>query len=202
MTARPYDSYSSCMIIGLLTDTHLPNMIRDLDELGPEPAQFFSSVDLILHGGDLIATRVLDWCEQFAPVVCADGNNDIYEDPRTKEVQMLEIEGWKLGMVHSLEGEHRPMSELQRLFPSPVDIMVAGHSHQERLEHRDGVVLLNSGSITFPRHKELRLGTVGLLELKPGSLHAEIICIGETNGRPNPGQAMSLDITRNGAVPD
>ena len=25
------------MIIGLLTDTHLPNMIRDLDELGPEP---------------------------------------------------------------------------------------------------------------------------------------------------------------------
>ena len=25
------------MIIGLLTDTHLPNMIRELEELGPEP---------------------------------------------------------------------------------------------------------------------------------------------------------------------
>jgi putative phosphoesterase len=190
------------MIIGLLTDTHLPNMVRDLDELGPEPEQFFKSVDLILHGGDLIATRVLDWCEQFAPVICADGNNDVYEDPRTKMVQMLEIEGWKIGMIHSLEGEHRPMSDLQKMFPSQVDIMVAGHSHQERLEHREGVVLLNSGSITFPQHKELRLGTVALLELKPDSLHAEIIPIGETPGSPNPGKAMSLDVTRNRTMSD
>lgn len=188
------------MIIGLLTDTHLPNMIRDLDELGPEPEEFFSSVDLILHGGDLIATRVLDWCEQFAPVVCADGNNDVYEDPRTKFVQMLDIEGWKIGMIHSMEGEHRPMSELQKMFPSPVDIMIAGHSHQERLEERDGIVLLNSGSITFPQHKELRMGTVGLLELKPGHLHAEIIRIGETSGSPNPGKEMVLDFSKDGAT--
>ena len=86
------------------------------------------------------------------------------------------------------------MSELKQLFPSPVDIMVAGHTHQERLEYRDEVVLLNSGSITFPHHKELRLGTVGLLELGPGTLHAEIILLGETPGRPNPASAMALDI--------
>lgn len=184
------------MKIGLLTDTHLPNMIRDIDELGPEPAEFFSSVDLILHGGDLIFTRVLDWLEQFAPVVCADGNNDTYDDPRSKEVQMLDIEGWRIGMIHSLEGEHRPMSELQKIFPSAVDIMVAGHTHQERLEVRDGVVLMNSGSITFPKHKELRLGGVGLLELMPSSLHAEIIPIGETPGRPNPCEALNLDLRR------
>ena len=184
------------MKIGLLTDTHLPNLIRDLDELGPEPAEFFGSVDLILHGGDLIFTRVLDWLEQFAPVLCATGNNDPYDDSRSKEVQTLEVEGWRIGMVHSLEGEHRPMSELRKLFPCPVDIMVGGHTHQEALRERDGVVLLNSGSITFPRHKELRLGGVGLLELKPGSLHAEVIPIGETTGRPNPCEALSLDVRR------
>ena len=184
------------MKIGLLTDTHLPNLIRDLDELGPEPAEFFGSVDLILHGGDLIFTRVLDWLEQFAPVLCATGNNDPYDDSRSKEVQTLEVEGWRIGMVHSLEGEHRPMSELRKLFPFPVDIMVGGHTHQEALRERDGVVLLNSGSITFPRHKELRLGGVGLLELKPGSLHAEVIPIGETTGRPNPCEALSLDVRR------
>ena len=184
------------MKIGLLTDTHLPNLIRDLDELGPEPAEFFGSVDLILHGGDLIFTRVLDWLEQFAPVLCATGNNDPYDDSRSKEVQTLEVEGWRIGMVHSLEGEHRPMSELRKLFPCPVDIMVGGHTHQESLHERDGVVLLNSGSITFPRHKELRLGGVGLLELKPGSLHAEVIPIGETTGRPNPCEALSLDVRR------
>jgi len=182
------------MRIGLLSDTHLPALIRSLDQLGPEPADFFSTVDLILHGGDLTSPMILDWLEQFAPVVCATGNNDPMPDPRTKDVQMLEVEGWHIGMVHSLDREFRPMNELQTIFPSPVDIMVAGHTHQEVLEYREGVVLMNTGSITFPHHKELRLGTVGLLELSPGQLHAEIIPLGNTPGKPNPGQAITLDI--------
>jgi predicted phosphodiesterase len=77
------------MIIGLLSDTHLPNLIRDLDELGPETVEFFKSVDLIFHGGDLTTPRVLDWLEQFAPVVCSTGNNDPIPDPRSEEVQTL-----------------------------------------------------------------------------------------------------------------
>jgi hypothetical protein len=162
--------------------------------LGPEPAGFFSTVDLILHGGDLTSPIILDWLEQFAPVVCATGNNDPIADPRSMDVQMLEIEGWRIGMVHSLNREFRPMAELQQMFPSPVDIMIAGHTHQEVLEYREGVVLMNSGSPTFPQHKELRLGTVGLLELSPDCLHAEIILLGHTEGRPNPGKPMSLDI--------
>ncbi len=186
------------MKIGLLTDTHLPNLIRDLDELGPEPAEFFSSVDLILHGGDLIYTRVLDWLEQFAPVICANGNNDPYHDHRSEEVQVLKVEGWRIGMVHDLGSEHLPMSKLRRLFPSHVDIMVGGHTHQEVLYKREGVIIMNTGSITFPRHKELRLGGVGLLELEQRSLRAEIIPIGETPGRPNPCEALSLDMKRDG----
>ncbi len=182
------------MRIGLLSDTHLPALIRTLDELGPEPARFFTSVDLILHGGDLTSPSVLDWLEEFAPVVCAIGNNDPIADPRPRDVQTLEVEGWRIGMVHSLERQFRPMSELQKVFPAPVDIMVAGHTHQEHLELRDGVVLLNSGSITFPHHKELRLGSVGLLELEPGRLHAEIVALGHTPGRPNPVTAMTMDI--------
>ena len=97
-------------------------------------------------------------------------------------------------MVHSLDRQFRPISELQKVFPTPVNIMVAGHTHQEQLEVRDGVLMLNSGSITFPHQKELRLGTVGLLELEPGRLHAEIVVLGHTPGRPNPGTAMAIDI--------
>ncbi len=184
------------MKIGLLTDTHLPNMIHSLDELGPTPSEFFSSMDLILHGGDLIHTEVLDWCERFAPVICSDGNNDAYEDPRSKEVQIIDVEGWTIGMVHSLGGEQRPLSELSRIFSRKVDIMVAGHTHQERLELREDVMIVNSGSITFPRHKELRLGTVGLLEISPTTVRGEIITLGNTPGRPNPGEEMSLTVHR------
>ena len=185
------------MRIGILSDTHLPNLIRQLDELGPEPAAFFSTVEFILHSGDLSSPIVLDWLEQFAPVVCTTGNNDPISDARCKDVEVLDIHGWRVGMVHSLKRGFRPVDQLQQLFPSPVDIMIAGDTHQERLEYRDGVVLVNSGSPTFPHHKDLRLGTVALLDLAPATLHAEIILLGETPGKPNPGTPMTLSINDN-----
>jgi uncharacterized protein len=182
------------MRIGILSDTHLPNLIRHLDELGPEIAAFLSTVDLILHSGDLTLPMVLDWLEPFAPVVCTTGNNDPIVDSRCQESALLDLEGWRLGMVHSLRRGFRPMAELQQLFPTPVQIMIAGDTHYEVLEYREGVVVLNSGSPTFPHHKDLRLGTVGLLELAPGKLHAEVVVLGHTPGKPNPGRAMTLDI--------
>lgn len=184
------------MIIGLLSDTHLPNLITDLGELGPEIAEFFGSVDLILHGGDLTTPTVLDWLEQFAPVICSTGNNDPIPDSRCEDVQVLEIEGWRVGMRHSLEGQFRPVPVLQRYFPQPVDIMISGHTHEERLEHRDGATLINSGSITFPHHKELRFGTAGLLELTPQRMDVKLFPLGHTSGRPNPTRTLELEILR------
>ena len=180
--------------IGLITDTHLPGQIRDLGELGQLPQEFLSSVDLIMHGGDLTSPIVLDWCEQFAPVICSTGNNDPIPDPRMKEVQILETEGWTIGMIHSLEGQFRPIKDLQKLFPKPVNIMISGHTHQERLEYREGVVLINSGSITFPQHKEVRLGTVGILEIESQKLKVDIFPLGETPGSPNPGSRLYLEM--------
>lgn len=182
------------MRIGILSDTHLPNLIRTLDELGPEIGNFLSTVDLILHSGDLTSPMVLDWLQPYAPVLCTTGNNDPIVDARCKDVEILDVEGWRLGMVHSLKRGFRPMTELQHLFPTPVQIMIAGDTHYEVLEHRDDVVILNSGSPTFPHHKDLRLGTVGLLELTPGRLHAEVIVLGHTPEKPNPGRAICLDI--------
>ena len=182
------------MRIGLLTDTHLHGQIRDLGELGTLPQEFLSSVDLIMHGGDLTSPIVLDWCEQFAPVICSTGNNDPIPDPRMKEVQILETDGWTIGMIHSLEGQFRPIEDLQKLFPKPVNIMISGHTHQERLEYREGVILINSGSITFPQHKEVRLGTVGILEIESRKLKVDIFPLGETPGSPNPGSRLYLKV--------
>ena len=55
-------------------------MIRQLDELGPEIGDFLATADLILHAGDVTAPGVVDWCEQFAPILVAEGNNDLFED--------------------------------------------------------------------------------------------------------------------------
>ncbi len=185
------------MRIAILTDTHLPGLIRAMDELGPQPADFFSQADLILHSGDLTSPMVLDWLERFAPVLAATGNNDPIEDDRSQPVQTLEREGWKIGMTHDVVPETRPVAELRSAFSDEsLDVLISGHTHLDRLEAREGVVLLNSGSPTFPHHKSVRLGTVGLLVLEPDLLRAGIVLLGETPERPNPGKAMQITVKR------
>ena len=135
------------MQIGLISDTHLPQLLRSLDELGPQIGEALDGVDLILHGGDVTVAGVLDWCEQFAPVLAARGNNDIFEDARLAEVQLLKVEGVRVGMAHELRPESRPIAEIldSSLGGERVDVLIGGDTHVERLEYRDGVLLINSG---------------------------------------------------------
>ena len=187
------------MRIGIISDTHLPSLIRSPDELGPQLRTFLSTTDLILHAGDVTAPSVLAWCEQFAPLYVAKGNNDLFSHPCLADRHVLTLEGWRIGLVHEVRPESRPIAALLEdgLNGEAVDILITGDTHVERLELREeGVVLLNPGSPTLPHHKEYRLGTVGLLELEPYSLNAEIIVLGSTPGAPNPGQPRHLRIVK------
>lgn len=184
------------MRLGLVTDTHLPAIFRQLDELGPECGDFLRTVDLILHAGDVTWPGVLDWLEQFAPVIAARGNNDDFHDPRLKPRQFLDVEGWRIGMVHDLTPETRPLHAIAERHFGNVDVMIGGHTHLDRIRHDHCHLLVNSGSPILPRHKETRLGTVGLLELTPQQAHAEIVVLGETPGRPNPGRVQRCTVLR------
>ncbi len=180
------------MRIGLLTDTHLPSTIR---ELWREVRDVFTGVELILHGGDIVTPGVLDWLETIAPTLAARGNDDEgWHDPRVRDCQWLDLEGWRVAMVHDMEPEDRPISVLcdWYLQGERPDIIITGHTHFERLDYRDGVLQINSGSPTHPHQWSTRLGTVGLLELSPGRIRAEIMRLGETPGLRNPGQALSF----------
>jgi putative phosphoesterase len=183
--------------IGLIADTHLPALFRTLDGLGPQAADFLRQVDLILHAGDVTAPSVLDWLEQFAPVLAARGNNDDFHDPRLKPVQCLDLLGWRIGMAHNLVPETRPLPEINaRHFDGAAQIMIAGHTHLERIRAEDGLLLVNPGSPILPHHRETRLGCVGLLELSPDAVRAEIVVLGETPGRANPCRAQALHFPR------
>ena len=179
------------MRIGLIADTHLPSTIR---EPWPEVAVAFRGVDLILHAGDIVTPRVLDWLEAIAPVLAALGNNDFdLDDPRVKPTHSLDVEGWRIGMLHDIT------SGLQ--FDSPLDVLVSGHTHYERLSMHDGVVYANPGSPTLPHHLSTRLGTVGLLEVEAERLTAQVVRLGSGPSEveaalPNPGAELRLEVTR------
>lgn len=199
----PRFPYGSRVRVALLADTHLPSLIRQLDELGTGPGELLATADLILHAGDVTAPSVLDWCEAYAPVLVAQGNNDIFEDRRLAERQLLDLEGWRLGMTHELRPESRPISVLleEGLGGERVDVLVAGDTHVERLEFRDGVLFVNPGSPTLPHHKEYRLGTAAVLDIERDRIRAEVVLLGETEGSPNPGTASAIEIAReNGRV--
>ena len=179
------------MRIGLIADTHLPSTIR---EPWPEVAVAFRGVDLILHAGDIVTPRVLDWLEAIAPVLAALGNNDFdLDDPRVKPTHSLDVEGWRIGMLHDITSGLR--------FDSPLDVLVSGHTHYERLSMHDGVVYANPGSPTLPHHLSTRLGTVGLLEVEAERLTAQVLRLGSGPSEveaalPNPGAELRLEVTR------
>lgn len=184
------------MRIGLIADTHLPSLVRSLDELGPGIADVLRGVDLILHAGDVTAPSVVEWCAQFAPVLIAEGNNDLFDDARMARKQLLDIHGWRIGMAHELRPESRPIDQILRssLDGERVDILIGGDTHVERLEFREGVLLMNPGSPILPHHLSTRLGTLGVIEVSPAKVRSEIVVLGHSEGAPNPCRAMTLEV--------
>ncbi len=163
-------------------------------QLAPEIHTAFEGVDLIMHGGDIVHPVVLDWLEEIAPVVAARGNNDIgWDDPRMRDLQVVDVEGYRIAMLHDMEPEDRPIAELRDRYldGEHADVIVTGDTHFERMDYRDGVLQINSGSPTLPHHWSYRLGTVALLGIEGGELSARITRLGETEGLRNPGVEYS-----------
>lgn len=186
------------MRIGLITDSHQPS---ERVGLWDEIYTVFKDVELILHAGDIQHPMVLDWLEEIAPVIAARGNNDFgWDDPRVEDVQYLTIEGQRIGMTHIIEPEDRPIDILKAYFfdDEPIDIMISGHTHFERIDYRENCLQINTGSPTQPHLWSTRLGTVGLLEITPDDVRAQIVRLGDSPGRGNPGVEYSY--TRAGGV--
>ena len=161
------------MLIGLISDTHIPDRARIIPE---NVLISFKDVDLIIHAGDLTTTRVIDELEEIAPVIAIQGNMDRVAGLRLPNAKVIEAEGVKIGVVH---GEVYPRGDTQQLLhlarQLDVNILVSGHSHQPKIEQVEDVLLLNPGSPIVPR---LADRTVMLLEINDKNVDVEIIKIG------------------------
>ena len=161
------------MLIGLISDTHIPDRARILPQ---KVLEAFNDVELILHAGDLTSPKVIDELEKIAPVMAVQGNMDRANGIELPKAKIIEVEGLKIGIIH---GEVYPRADSDQLLylakELNVDILVSGHSHQPKIEQKEGILLLNPGSPIVPR---LADRTVMLLEIKNKEVDVEIIKIG------------------------
>lgn len=148
------------MIAGVISDTH--GLLR------PEALNALAGVDRILHVGDVGAPEVLARLARIAPVTAIRGNVDT-EDWALElpETEAVELGGALIYMVHDLGRlDLKPEAAGMR-------VVVYGHSHQPKMEEKNGVLYFNPGS-AGPRRFRLPV-SVGRLEVKAKQVRGELM---------------------------
>jgi len=162
------------MRIGLISDTHVPNVARKVPD---QVEEAFLGVDLILHAGDIYETSVLEYLHNIAPVLAARGDDDYgISDSRVQNRHTLTFDGITVYLTHS--ADFSPIHIIENpgwhnLNEAP-DVIVYGHTHADSVDTYQGSLLVNPGSATFPYYK-CTLGTVALLNINKGNVEATII---------------------------
>jgi putative phosphoesterase len=168
------------MRIGLLSDTHIPEAVKELPM--PELRAAFKGVDLIMHGGDIYYRSVLDDLAEIAPVIAAQGDDDFGStlmDERVKERHILNIEGHCIWLVHERPKmftppppPHRRAYEFRNI--EVPEIVVFGHQHKTIVESYEDLLMVSPGSPTFLHYRQ-GLGTVGILNIADGKVDVNIL---------------------------
>lgn len=170
-SSKPYSrdrSGSKQQVIGVISDTH--GLLR------PSVFEAFKGVELILHAGDIGNSEVLDGLQTIAPVVAVRGNNDNGAwASRIPEMEIVRVAAISIYMLHDVK-QLEPQS-----LPSDVRAVVSGHSHQPRVESRNGVLFLNPGS-AGPRRFKLPI-CVARLTIRGSDTDAELIQLSDEKKR-------------------
>lgn len=146
------------MKVLIVSDTHRKH--ENLEKV----LEIEKNLDLFIHLGDIEGNE--DYIEQIAgcPVEFVSGNNDFFSDlPREKEIS---IGKYRVLLTH---GHYYYVSLgietiMEEGKARNVDIVMFGHTHRPVLEIEEEIVVLNPGSISYPR-QEGKKATYMIMEI-------------------------------------
>lgn len=151
--------------IGLISDTH--GLVR------PEVFGALDGVELILHAGD-VGENVLDELSVIAPIEAVYGNTDPVEDPRLTQSIEQTIGGLRVHVSHGHElGSPTPERLLVKY---DADVIVYGHTHQQKVVEANGRLVVNPGAAGARRFK-LR-PSVAVLTIADGVARVRLVELG------------------------
>jgi putative phosphoesterase len=146
--------------VGVISDTH--GLLR------PAASAFLRGCDHIVHGGDVGCEAILQELSAIAPTTAVRGNNDKGAWAASlPEKTLLKLgEAW-VYVIHDLaELDIEPQA-------FGVSVVVSGHSHQPRIQQRDGVLYVNPGS-AGPRRFKLPIA-LAELDIEGKSVKSRIV---------------------------
>lgn len=146
------------MKVLIVSDTHRhnENLEKVLKEIKP--------IDLLIHCGDAEGTegQIQQICE--CPLYIVSGNNDFFSR-LPYEIEFL-IDKYKVFMCHG--HTYYVSMGLERLLDEArlrkADVVLYGHTHRPIIELRDGIMVINPGSISYPR-QEGKIPTYVIMEI-------------------------------------
>jgi putative phosphoesterase len=146
--------------LGVISDTH--GLLR------PEAVEALRGSDRILHAGDIGSSEVLEALAKIAPVTAVRGNVDTAPWARSlPETEVVEAGGASIYILHDRgQLDLKPEAAGFR-------VVVYGHSHQPKMDEKNGVLYFNPGS-AGPRRFRLPV-SVGRLTITAGKAQAELV---------------------------
>lgn len=138
--------------------------------------------DMLIHLGDIEGGELkLNYSVGIGTsLVIIKGNNDFFSDlPDEKELRIgthkiLLSHGHSYGV--SLDLESYRTEALSR----GCDIAMFGHTHKPVIDNKNGVLLINPGSVAYPRQSDRR-ATYVILEITDEKAEAKIKYVDEIN---------------------
>src|ERR1700674_4682090 len=146
--------------LGAISDTH--GLLR------PEAVDALRGSDRILHAGDIGAPEILEALAKIAPVTAVRGNVDTASWARAlPQTEVVEAGGVSIYILHDLgQLDLKPEAAGFR-------VVVYGHSHQPKMEEKNGVLYFNPGS-AGPRRFRLPV-SMGRLTIGAGKVRAQLV---------------------------
>jgi hypothetical protein len=148
------------VLIGVISDTH--GLLR------PEALATLGGVEHILHAGDVGDPAILDALRAIAPLTAIRGNVDTFGVcARLPATELVELGGQSVYLLHNLQALDLDPSA------AGISIVISGHSHQPKIEHRKGVLFFNPGS-AGPRRFSLPV-SLGTMEISAAAITPRLI---------------------------
>ena len=135
------------MRVLIISDTHRKNdnLLKILEEI--------RKPDMIIHCGDVEGSEyVISNCAD-CPVEMVAGNNDFFSDlPREREFVIGNYRIWLThGHTYYVSMGHEMIK--REAVARGVDVVMYGHTHRPVLETQGEVIVINPGSLSYPRQE-------------------------------------------------